>query len=64
MAFIANRFAINNLKTTILVFALKNEKNEYALALTKSIGLIKELVDKSLHFLLNNKSFVEMWTIL
>lgn len=64
MALIADRFAANNLKTATLVSALRDEKKEYTLALTKSVGLIKELADKSLHPLLNNKSSVEMWTIL
>ncbi len=61
---IADGFAANDLKTATLVSALRNEKKEYTLALTKSAGIIKELVDKSLHPLLNDKSSAEMWTIL
>lgn len=47
----------NNLKTTTLVFALRDEKKEQMFAMTKSVGLIKELVNKSLYLLLNDKSF-------
>ncbi len=57
-------FAANDLKTATLVSTLRDEKKEYTLALTKSVGIIKELVDKSLYPLLNNKSSAEMWTIL
>lgn len=42
--------------------ALRDEKKDHLIVLTKSAGLIKELVDKSLHPL--HKSAAEMWTIL
>lgn len=60
----ADSFSTNDLKTTILVFALRDGKKEYTLALTKSAGLIKKLEDKNLHQLLYNKSFAKIWTIL
>lgn len=41
-----------------------NQKKDYINALAKSAGIIKELVDKSLYPLLNNKTSAEMWTIL
>ena len=44
--------------------ALRDEKKDYHVGLTKSAGLIKKLVDKSLHPLLNNKSAAEIWTFL
>ncbi len=63
-SFIVDNFAVNDLKTATLVSVLKDEKQEYTLALTKSAGIIKELVDKSLHPLLDDKSSAKMWTIL
>lgn len=64
VALIADGFAANDLKTAILVFVLRDEKKEYNLALTKIVGLIKKLLDKSLHPLLDDKTFTKMWTIL
>ena len=43
---------------------MRDEKKDHFIALTKSVGLIKELVDKSLHPPLNNKTVAEMWTLL
>ncbi len=43
---------------------LRDEKKDYTFALTKSAGIIKELVDKSCYPLLDDKSFAEIWTIL
>lgn len=57
-------FAPADLSPSTLVSALRDEKKDHLIALTKSAGLIKELVDKSLHPLLNNKTAAEMWTIL
>lgn len=53
-----------DLRPLTLVSALRDEKKDHLTALTKSAGLIKELIDKSLHPLLNNKTAAEMWTIL
>lgn len=46
-----------------LISALKDEKKNHFIALTKSAGLITKLVDKSLHLLLSNKIADEMWTL-
>ncbi len=48
----------------MLVSALRDEKKNHLIALTKSAGIIKELVDKNLHPLLNGKTAQEMWAIL
>lgn len=61
---IEDGFAAADLRPSTLVSALRDEKKDHSTALTKSAGLILELVDKSLHPLLNNKSAAEMWTIL
>ena len=61
---IEDRFAPADLRPSTLVSALRDEKKDHLIALTKSAGLIKELVDKSLHPLLNNKTAAEMWTLL
>lgn len=53
-----------DLRPSTLVSALRDEKKDYLTALTKSAGIIKELVDKSLHPLLNNKTAAEIWTLL
>lgn len=57
-------FAPADLRPSTLVSALRDEKKDHIIALTKSAGLIKELVDKILHPLLNNKTAAEMWTLL
>lgn len=46
--------------TITFVYTPKNKKKKYALAPAKIIGLMEEFVDKSLHFLLNEKSFLEI----
>lgn len=61
---IEDGFAPGDLRPATIVTALRDEKKDHLIALTKNAGLIKELVDKSLHPLLNNKSAAEMWTIL
>ena len=53
-----------DLRPSTLVSALRDEKKDYLIALTKSAGIIKELVDKNLHPLLNGKTAQEMWAIL
>lgn len=58
-----DEFMLVDLRPATLIAALKDEKKDYLIGLTKSIGLIKELVNKSLHPLLNDKSAVKMWTI-
>lgn len=60
IAFIVDSFVANNLKTAILVSTLRDKKKEYILTLIKNTGIIKKIVDKSLHALLDNKSFTEM----
>ncbi len=62
--FIEDGFAPADLRPSTLVSALRDEKKDHFIALTKSAGLIKELVDKSLHPPLNNKTVAEMWTLL
>ena len=47
-----------------LVLALKDEIKDHFNALTKNVDLIKELMDKNLCFLLNNKTVAQIWTIL
>lgn len=62
--FIKDGFATANLRLATLVAALRDKKKDYLIDLTKSAGLIKEFVDKSLHPLLNNKNAAEIWTFL
>lgn len=47
----------------MLASALREEKKDFLAALSKSAGLIKALVDKSLHPLLSDKSAAKMWRI-
>lgn len=61
---IEDGFAAADIRPATLVAALRDEKKDYLFGLSKSAGLIKELVDKSLHPLLNDKSAAEMWTFL
>ena len=63
-ALIKETFTLEDLKPATLVIALRNEKKDYHVGLTKSAGLIKELGDKSFQSLLNNKNAAEMWTFL
>ena len=63
-ALIKEGFTLEDLRPATLVAALRDEKKDYYIGLTKSAGLIKELVDKSLHPFLNNKSAAEMWIFL
>lgn len=41
---------------------LRDEKKNYYIGFTYSVGFIKKLVKKNLHLLLNNKSAAKMWT--
>lgn len=50
--------------SAILVAVLRDKKKDHLTMLTKSTGLIKELIDKNLHSLLHNKTIAEIWTIL
>lgn len=58
--FIADDFVVNNLKTATLVFTLRDKKKKYNLVLTKSIGILKELIDKNFHPLSDDKCAAEM----
>lgn len=49
-----------DLKLFIFVLALKNKKKDHFITLTKSVSMTKELVNKSLYLLLNNKIAVKM----
>lgn len=40
---------------------IRDKKNDYLIGFTKNMSLIKELVNKSLYPLLNNKNIAEMW---
>ncbi len=61
---IEDGFAAEDLRPFMLAAALRDRKKDYLIALTKSAGIIQELVDKSLHPLLHNKTSAGMWTIL
>ena len=56
-------FASEDLRPSMLAAALRDERKDYLVALTKSASIIQELVDKSLHLLLHNKTSAKMWTI-
>ncbi len=58
-ALIEDGFAEVDLRPSILVTALRDEKKDHFIALTKSAGLIQKIVDKNLHPLLNNKTAAE-----
>lgn len=51
------------MRPSTLVSALRDKKKDNINALAKSAGIIKELVNKSLYSLLNNKTAAKMWTI-
>lgn len=52
---IKNGFAMADLRLSTLILALRDEKKDYFIALTKKTGIIKEFVDKNLYTLLNSK---------
>lgn len=60
---IEDGFVAVDLRPSTLVSALRDEKKDHFIALTKSAGLILEMVDKSLHPLLDDKTAAEMWTL-
>ncbi len=62
--FIKDGFDEANLRTNMLVSAFRDEKKDHLIALTKCAGIIKELVNKNFHPLLNGKTAPEMWAIL
>lgn len=51
---------LEDLRPATLVAAFRDKKKDYHIDFTKSVGLIKKLVDKSLHPLLNDKSVAQM----
>lgn len=55
---------MENLRPAMLVTALRDEKKDYHVGFTKSVGLIKKLVDKTIYPFLNNKNAALMWTFL
>lgn len=55
-----DKYVINNLMTTLYVFAVKNKKKKIYIHLDKEKDLIKELVNKNLNFLFNDKSYIEI----
>lgn len=57
---IEDGFAPADLRPSTLVSALRDEKKEHLTALTKSAGIIQEIVDKNLHPRLSNKTTTEM----
>lgn len=57
-------FAAADLRPSTLVSVLRDEKKNHFTALTKSAGLIIQLVNKSLHPFLNDKTAAKMWSIL
>ena len=61
---IEDGFAAVDLRPSTLVAALRDEKKDHFIALTKSASLIQEMVDKNVHPLLNDKTAAEIWTLL
>lgn len=47
----------------MLTSAMRKEKKNFLAVLSKSAGLIKKLVDKSLYLLFSKKSVAKMWII-
>lgn len=51
MELMENDFNLTNLRISILITTVRNEKKDYLIVLTKIAGIIKKLVDKNLkHF--------------
>ena len=48
------------MRPVTFVATLRDEKKIYHISLTKNAGLIKKLVDKSLHLLFNDKSVTKI----
>lgn len=57
-------FILEDLRLTTLMAALRDKKKDYYIAFTKNEGLIKELIDKGLYPLLNDKNIAEIWIFL
>lgn len=55
---------VKDLRPLILVATFRDKKKDYHVGLTKSAGLIKKLVNKSLYPFLNYKSVAKMLTFL
>lgn len=53
---IKDGFVQADLRLSTFVLALKDEKKNYLIGLTKSAGIIQELINKNLHPLLNSKT--------
>lgn len=51
---------MEDLRLATLVTARKNKKKNYYVGFNKSIGLIRELINKIIHPLLNNKSVAQI----
>lgn len=60
MGFIKDGFDLTNLKTNMLVTALKDEKKDHLITFIKSAGIIKKLVNKKLYLFLNSKTVQEI----
>lgn len=63
VALIKESFMIEDLTSAILIAAFRDKKKNYHIGLIKIAGLIKKLVDKNLHLLLNDKNTFKMWII-
>ncbi len=61
---IEDGFAQADLRPSTLVSTLRDEKKDYLTGLTKSAGIIQELVNKNLGPRLKGKTAQEMWAIL
>lgn len=57
---IKDGFVVVNLRPSTLITTIMNEKKDHINVLAKSAKIIKELVDKSLYPLLNNKTSTEI----
>lgn len=61
---IEDGFVAADLRPTTLVSALRDKKKDHLATLTKSMGLIKELINKSLYLLFYNKTMAKIQIIL
>lgn len=64
VTFIKKGFMLKDLRSVTLVSALRDEKKNYYIGLTKSAGQIKVFVDKSVYLLVNNKSAAKIQAFL
>lgn len=51
---------MKDLRLATLMAALRDKKKDNYIGLTKSAGLIRELVDKTIYYLLINKSAAQI----